>query len=119
MLVNHHLHVPDALLPFFPMVRSLLSVLFLFTLIRRLTSGHDLKQATLWGFGIYLAGQLVLVVIPAAEGDATSSTYALLGLCLLLDSFGAGMLFMLSESLVALHVDEAERSRVMALQRTA
>jgi len=97
VLVNHHLHVPDAVLPFFPMVRSLLSVLFLFTLIRRLTSGPDLKQATLWGFGIYLAGQLVLVVIPAAEGEADLVTYALLGVCLLLDSFGAGMLFMLSE----------------------
>ena len=119
VMVNQHLHVPDPVLPFFPMVRSLLSVLFLFTLIRRLTSGHDLKQATLWGFGIYLAGQLVLVLIPAAEGDADVVTYALLGVCLLLDGFGAGMLFMLSESLVAFHVDEAERSRVMALQRTA
>lgn len=39
-------------------------------------------------------------------------------MCLLLDAFGAGMLFMLSESLVALHVDKHERSRVMAIQRT-
>ena len=37
----------------------------------------------------------------------------------MLDAFGAGILFMLSESLVALHVDRHERSRVMAIQRTA
>ena len=118
VVASQHLHVPDAALPFFPMVRSLLSVTFLFTLIPRLSTGVDLKRAALWGFGVYLAGQLVLVAIPAARGDATTATYALLGVCLVLDSFGAGMVFMLSESLVALHVDVAERSRVMAMQRT-
>jgi MFS family permease len=45
-------------------------------------------------------------------------TYGLLAVCLVLDAFGAGILFMLAESLVALHVDRAERSRVMAIQRT-
>jgi hypothetical protein len=118
VVVSQHLHVPDALLPFFPMVRSVLSVVFFFTLIPLLTTAVDLRRATLWGFGVHLAGQVVLVAIPAADGGATVSTYVFLGLCLLLDSFGAGMLFMLSESLVALHVDQAERSRVMALQRT-
>ncbi|ACZ30253.1 major facilitator superfamily MFS_1 [Xylanimonas cellulosilytica DSM 15894] len=118
VLVSQHLHVPDAVLPFFPMVRSLLSMLLFFTLIPRLTTAVDLKKPTLWGFGVYLAGQLLLVTIPAANGSATLATYVFLGVCLLLDAFGGGMMFMLSESLVALHVDEAERSRVMALQRT-
>lgn len=118
VVASQHLNVPDPILPFFPMVRSLLSIVFLFTVIPRLSTGVDLKAAALWGFGVYLAGQLVLIVIPAAQGDADAGTYALLGVCLLLDSFGAGMVFMLAESLVALHVDEAERSRVMAVQRT-
>ncbi|MFI6427011.1 MFS transporter [Promicromonospora sp. NPDC050880] len=118
VVASQHLHVPDALLPFFPMVRSVLSVTFFFTLIPLLTTAVDLRRAALWGFGVHLAGQVVLVAIPAADGAATASTYAFLGLCLLLDSFGAGMLFMLSESLVALHVDAGERSRVMAIQRT-
>lgn len=116
--ISQHLGVPDSALPFFPMVRSLLSMLFFFTIIPRLTTSVDLKRSTLWGFGVYLAGQLALVAIPASDGGATLGTYLFLGVCLLLDSFGAGMLFMLAESLVALHVDEAERSRVMALQRT-
>lgn len=118
VIVNQKLGVPDPLLPFFPMARSILSVLFFFTVIHRLTGTHHLKGALLWGFGVYLSGQLLLVAIPAHAGGATAATYVLLAATLLLDGFGAGILFMLSESLVALHVDRDERSRVMAIQRT-
>jgi MFS family permease len=118
VVISQHLGVPDPLLPFFPMVRSLLSVLFFFTVIPALTHGKHLKWPTLWGFAAYLGGQVLLVLIPPPAGTASWSTYALLGGCLLLDAFGAGILFMLAESLVALHVDRHERSRVMAIQRT-
>ncbi|MDO8106210.1 MFS transporter [Isoptericola sp. b441] len=116
--VSQRLGVPDALLPFFPMARSILSMLFFFTLIPRLTGGAQLRRPTRWGFVAYLAGQLLLVAIPAADG-ARTSTYLLLGVTLVLDGFGGGILAMLAESLVALHVDKLERSRVMAMQRTA
>lgn len=118
VVINQRLGVPDALLPFFPMVRSLLSVLFFFTLIPLLTHARHLKAPTLIGFGVYLAGQLLLVGIPSPDDGATTATYALLGVCMILDAFGGGILFMLAESLVALHVDVNERSRVMAIQRT-
>jgi len=118
VVINQHLGVPDPLLPFFPMVRSVLSVVFFFTLIPWLTHGRHLQRPTLWGFLSYLGGQVLLVLIPAAAGGPGWSTYALLGVCLLLDAFGASILFMLAESLVALHVDRDERSRVMAIQRT-
>lgn len=118
IVINQRLGVPDALLPFFPMIRSLLSVLFFFTVIPYLTNSRNLRKPTLIGFGVYLLGQLLLVGIPAVEGSATATTYSLLAVCLLLDAFGAGILFMLAESLVALHVDRHERSRVMAIQRT-
>ena len=118
VVINQLLGVPDALLPFFPMVRSLLSVLFFFTLIPLLTHSKHLKSPTLIGFGVYFAGQALLVGIPSPDGEASLSTYALLSVCLILDAFGGGILFMLAESLVALHVDQAERSRVMAIQRT-
>ena len=118
VVISQHLRVPDPLLPFFPMVRSLLSVLFFFTLIPRLTHGRHLRRPTMWGFTVYLAGQVLLVLIPPPPQVAGWETYALLGACLVLDAFGAGILFMLAESLVALHVDQHERSRVMAIQRT-
>lgn len=119
VVINQRLGVPDALLPFFPMIRSLLSVLFFFTIIPMLTHAKKLRAPTLIGFSVYLAGQVLLVGIPAPDGAATTTTYLLLAVCLLLDAFGGGILFMLSESLVALHVDRHERSRVMAIQRTA
>ncbi|HEY3544676.1 MAG TPA: MFS transporter [Propionicimonas sp.] len=118
VVINQHLGVPDPLLPFFPMVRSVLSVVFFFTVIPWLTHEKHLQRPTLWGFLSYLGGQVLLVLIPAAAGGPGWSTYALLGVCLLLDAFGASILFMLAESLVALHVDRDERSRVMAIQRT-
>jgi MFS family permease len=118
LVVNQRLGVPDPLLPFFPMVRSILAVTFFFTVIPGLTHGVDLKRPTLWGFLSYLAGQVLLVLVPAGA-TAGLGTYVLLALCLVLDAFGAGILFMLSWSLFALHVDKAERSRVMAMQRTA
>jgi MFS family permease len=118
VVINQHLGVPDPLLPFFPMVRSVLSVVFFFTVIPWLTHGRHLQRPTLWGFLSYLGGQVLLVLIPAVAGGPGWSTYALLGVCLLLDAFGASILFMLAESLVALHVDRDERSRVMAIQRT-
>jgi MFS family permease len=118
LAISQRLGVPDPLLPFFPMVRSLLSVVFFFTVIPYLTHAKHLKRPTLWGFASYLGGQLLLVGIPASAGGARGSTYAMLAICLLLDAFGAGILFMLTESLVALHVDKDERSRVMAIQRT-
>ncbi len=117
VVINTRLGVPDWLLPLFPMARSILSLVLFFTVIHWLTQASRLRLPTLWGFMVYLAGQALLVAIPATSA-ATVSTYALLGLCLLLDAFGVGVLFMLSESLVALHVDAHERSRVMAIQRT-
>ncbi len=117
--VSQRLGVPDALLPFFPMARSILSIVFFFTVIPRLTTTMALRRPTRVGLLAYLAGQLVLVAIPVPEGGAEPSTYLLLGVTLLLDGFGGGILAMLAESLVALHVDKHERSRVMAMQRTA
>jgi len=111
--------VPEALLPYFPMVRSILTVIFFFTIMPRLTGSGDLKLPTIIGFSSYLVGQIILVAIPHPGGIPTTLVYVMLIGTLLFDAFGAGLLAMLAESLVALHVDENERSRVMAIQRTA
>ncbi len=118
LAISQRLGLADPLLPFFPMVRSILSVVFFFTVIPYLTHAKHLKRPTMWGFLAYLVGQALFVLIPASAGGADVLTYGLLAVCLVLDAFGAGILFMLAESLVALHVDRAERSRVMAIQRT-
>jgi MFS family permease len=111
VIVSKKLLVPDAFLPLFPMLRSILAMVFLFTVIPHLTRG-SLKRPLLLGFASYLAGQTLLVLTPV-EGPVK---YGLLCVSLIFDGYGLGSLVMLSESLVALHVNKAERARVMAIQ---
>jgi MFS family permease len=118
VIANKKLLVPDSALPFFPMLRSVIAMLFLFTVIPKVTASIRLKRPLLLGFASYFVGQLVLALIPAPQGALGLSGYALLCLSLVFDGFGAGILAMLAESLVALHVDRDERARVMAIQHT-
>jgi MFS family permease len=111
IIVSRKLEVPDSLLPLFPMFRSGVALIFFFTVIPRLTR-ESLRNPLLLGFGSYLIGQTLLVLIPSG----TVFRYPLLCVSLIFDGFGAGMLAMLAESLVALNVNAAERARVMAIQ---
>jgi MFS family permease len=111
VIVSKKLLVPDSLLPLFPMFRSIIAIVFLFTVVPRLTRA-SLKMPLLLGFAGYVIGQAVLISIPAGS----VFTYGMICVSLLFDGFGAGILAMLAESLVALHVNAAERARVMALQ---
>jgi MFS family permease len=110
IIVNQKIGVPDTLLPFFPMLRSILAMVFFFTIIPHLTGVH-LRKPLLLGFSGYLIGQTILILTPPVGGLG----YASLCLSLVFDGFGVAMLAMLAESLVALHVDAAERARVLAL----
>ncbi|MFP3089091.1 MFS transporter [Treponema sp. TIM-1] len=111
VIVSKKLLVPDSLLPFFPMLRSIIALVFFFTVIPHLTK-VSLRTPLLLGFASYMAGQTILINTPV-EG---SLKYGILCLSLVFDGFGAGILAMLAESLVALHVNVAERARVMAIQ---
>jgi MFS family permease len=111
VIVSKKLLVPDPLLPLFPVLKSLVAIFFLFIVVPRLTKGL-LKLPLLVGFACYFAGQCLLVLTPV-EGRAK---YAVLCVSLIFDGFGYGTLAMLAESLVALHVNKAERARVMAIQ---
>jgi MFS family permease len=111
VIVSKKLLVPDALLPLFPMFRSILAIVFLFTIVPRI-SKLTLKTPLIFGFASYIIGQSLLVAAPA--GGAL--TYVFLIVSLFFDAFGVGTLAMLAESLVALYVNAAERARVMAIQ---
>ncbi|MDR0400180.1 MAG: MFS transporter [Treponema sp.] len=111
VIVSKKLLVPDPLLPLFPMFRSILAIVFLFFVVPQL-SRFSLKTPLLFGFAAYILGQSLLITAPAAG----LVRYAVLCVSLLFDAFGSGALLMLAESLVALHVNQAERARVMAIQ---
>jgi len=119
VIATQKLLVPDNLLPYFPMTRSIFTIVFYLTIIHRITGQSDFKKPLLAGFGCYLVGQVLLSSLASPTGGvATGLIFGLLGVCLLFDSLGLGLVSMLSESLVALNVDEAERSRIMGVQRT-
>jgi MFS family permease len=84
---------------------------FLFLVVPHLTK-LSLRTPLLAGFASYIIGQTLLISVPV-EG---SFRYLLLCVSLVFDGFGLGTLAMLAESLVALHVNAAERARVMAIQ---
>ena len=111
VIVNKKLLVPELSLPLFMVFRSILAILFLFFVTPKLSRGL-LKIPILLGFFCYLMGQLLLILVPI-EGVFK---YPLICLSLLFDGFGFGALAMLSESLIALHINPDERARVMAIQ---
>jgi MFS family permease len=111
VIASKKLLVPDSLLPFFPMLRSVIALVFFFTVIPHLTT-VSLRTPLILGFASYMAGQTILISVPVEGG----LKYGMLCLSLVFDGFGAGILAMLAESLVALHVNVAERARVMAIQ---
>ena len=117
IVVNKKLLVPAPLLPVFAMGRSIIAMVFLFTVVPRITKTTNLKTPLLVGFLTYGVGQTLLSTIPAPPGEAGISTYALLCTSLLFDGFGMGILAMLAESIVALNIDQQERSRVLAVQQ--
>jgi MFS family permease len=111
VIVSKKLLIPDPLLPLFPLLRSILAIVFLFTILPRLTR-LTLRTPLVLGFASYLIGQTLLIFAPL-DGIFR---YIMLCVSLVFDGFGSGALIMLSESLVALHVNPAERARVMAIQ---
>jgi MFS family permease len=116
VIASAKLLVPYTLLPFFPMLKSILALVFYFTIIPRITRTTHFKNPLLLGFASYFVGQFILVLCPAISANGAALTYSVLVVSLLFDGFGFGVLSMLAESLVALYVNKAERARVMAIQ---
>jgi hypothetical protein len=110
VIVSRKLLVPDHLLPLFPILKSIITIIFLFAVAPRF-SVYFLKRPLLACFACYIAGQTLLIFAPP-EGAVK---YAALCVSLVFDSFGQGSLFMLAKSLVALNVNPAERARVQAI----
>ena len=116
--INLRLLVPEAMLPLFPMARSLLAILFYFAVIHKVSGTTRFRLPLLAGFGAYLVGQVLVAALPTGTGETAGwETYVGLGVCVLFDSFGMGMLAMLAEAIMALAIDPHERSRIMAVQR--
>jgi len=114
IIASRRIGVPDALLPVFPMVRSTISVILFFTVISRIRQ-TKLKWPLYGGFFSAIIGCILLISITKAGVWG----YIVLSASLVFEALGMGILSTLRESLVAIHVDPDERSRIMALLQTA
>jgi len=111
IIASRKLLIPEAQLPVFNVFKSVLAIIFLFFVIPRLLKGI-LKIPLIFAFASYFAGQLLLIIIPAES----AFKYPLIFLSLVFDGFGLGALTMLCESLIAFHVNPAERARILAIR---
>ena len=113
IIASRRIGIPDALLPLFPMVRSVMSIVLFFTVLSRMRQSH-IKAPLYGGFVSAIAGCILLIAIPTAGAWG----YAMLFASLLFEALGGAVLGTLRESLVAIHVDPAHRSNIMALLQT-
>jgi hypothetical protein len=110
VIVTKKLLVPDAFLPFFPVLKSAYVIILFFLVAPHLTK-ELLKLPLFMGFACYFAGQLLLIFTPAQS----PMKYIILCISLIFDSFGYSYLFMLAKSLVSLYMNVAERARIQAI----
>ncbi|MFT4147085.1 MAG: MFS transporter [Mobilitalea sp.] len=113
IIASRRIGVPDTLLPIFPMVKSILSILLFFTVISRIKQSK-LKWPLFGGFFSTIASCILLISI----SDTGVWGYVILSVSLLLEALGFAVLSTLRESLVAIHVNPEERSGIMALLQT-
>jgi MFS family permease len=110
VIVTKKLLVPNSMLPLFVVLKSSVAIFFLFFVMPHLTKTH-LKLPLLTAFFCFVIGQVILVLTPAAG----PLKYIMLCVSIIFDGFCTSSLTMLGGSLMAIHVDPAERARMMAI----
>lgn len=113
VIASRRIGIPDELLPIFPMVRSILSIFLFFTVISRIRQSK-LKLPLYGGFLSAIIGYALLISIT----NTGVWGYVILSVSLVFEALGMAVLSTLRESLVAIHADRTERSRIMALLQT-
>lgn len=113
IIASRRIGIPDTLLPIFPMAKSILSILLFFTIIAHI------KQSKLkWPlYGGFVSSIISCILLISITGTGVLG-YIILSASLVFEALGIAVLSTLRESLVAIHVDPAERSGIMALLQT-
>ena len=113
IIASRRIGIPDPMLPIFPMAKSILSILFFFTVLSRIRQSN-LRLPLYGGFLSAIIGALLLISVPGTGPLG----YLLLCASLACEALGFATLSTLRESLVAIHVNPEDRSRIMALLQT-
>ncbi len=113
IIASRRIGVPDTLLPIFPMVKNILAIFLFFTVLAHIKQSK-LKIPLYGGFLSAILSALLLILVP----NISFWGYALLLLSLCFEALGFATLGTMRESLVAIHVNPEDRSRIMALLQT-
>ena len=113
IIASRRIGIPDALLPIFPMIKSILAIVLFFTVIAHIKQ-TKLKWPLYGGFLSSIIGCLLLISV----SNKGIWGYAILFASLIFEALGVAVLATLRESMVAIHVDPQERSGIMALLQT-
>lgn len=113
IIASRHIGISDELLPIFPMIRSVFSIVLFFTVISKINQ-TKLKWPLYWGFISSIVSCILLISI----SNTGIWGYVILFISLFFEALGTAVLSTLRESLVAIHVDPGERSGIMALLQT-
>ncbi len=113
IIASRRIGVPDILLPIFPMAKSILTIILFFTVIAHMKQ-TKMKMPLFAGFICSIISCVLLISIT----NIGVWGYVILSLSLVFEALGTAVLATLRESIVAIHVDPAERSGIMALLQT-
>ena len=115
VIANQRVGLPDEMLPFYPMIRSLFSIFVFFMILSRIDQNR-LKAPLIAGYISTIIGCIILISLP--QGGSLSG-YLGLGVSTLFDALGLSILLTLRQSMIAIHAEPEERSRIMAMLNTA
>ena len=113
IIVSRRIGVADTLLPIFPMIRSVISMLLFFTILAKINQSK-LKMPLIGGFASTIIAYVMVISITGTWWIG----YVILFVSLAFEALANGILYMLRESLVAIYVDPEDRSNIMALLQT-
>jgi Na+/melibiose symporter-like transporter len=108
VLFTKKLGFPDAQIPIYVALRSVIMTLSFFLLGPRLTNLRGFRLPLGIGFAAFFTSQALLVFMPP-------QTVALLAASVVLDAFAAALVNPMTESLLALSLESKERARVSAM----
>ena len=104
LYVTRNLDMPDAFLAYFPIMRSVIMLLFLF-IIQPKIAKFGLKGPILVGVAMYITAYALLIVSPVGS-------LGLLLVCIFLESCAHGLIWPRRDSIQALFIDPKERARL-------
>ena len=111
LYVTRNLNMPDSFLAYFPILRSVIMLLFLF-IIQPKIAKFGLKGPLLVGVVLYIKAYTLLILSPAG------SLWLLL-LCIFLESCAHGLVWPRRDSVQALFIDPKERARLNSVLASA